>query len=90
MVKRDAEKGARVMEATEFQAHCLELMEEAAECGEPLIITKNGKLLAILKPSSPQMRELFGHLKDRAEIQYDLDKPIYEQWLAEQGKQGTA
>ena len=89
MAKYDAEQGAKFIEASEFQTNSLALMEEAAECGEPLIITKDGKLLVMLKPFSPQMRALFGHMKGQVEIPYDLDKPIYEQWLTEKDRQSA-
>ena len=42
--------GTRTMKASEFKAKCLKLMDEVAESGEEIIITKNGKPVAKLAP----------------------------------------
>ena len=39
---------ARTIKASEFKAKCLKLMDEVAETGEEIIITKNGKPVAKL------------------------------------------
>lgn len=36
--------------ATQFKAHCLRLLDEVAQEGEPLVITKHGKPVARLGP----------------------------------------
>lgn len=36
--------------ATQFKARCLRLLDEVAETGEPLVITKHGKAVARLEP----------------------------------------
>ena len=38
----------RTIKASEFKAKCLKLMDEVAESGEEIIITKNGKPVAKL------------------------------------------
>ncbi len=40
--------GPRTIKASEFKAKCLRLMDEVAENGEEIIITKNGKPVAKL------------------------------------------
>ena len=40
--------GTRTMKASEFKAKCLKLMDEVAESGEEIIITKNGHPVARL------------------------------------------
>ncbi|MCX8097973.1 MAG: type II toxin-antitoxin system Phd/YefM family antitoxin [Casimicrobiaceae bacterium] len=39
----------RVIQASEFKARCLALMDEAAATGEVFVITKNGKPVAELR-----------------------------------------
>ena len=40
--------GLRIIKASEFKAKCLKLMDEVAENGEEIVITKNGKPVAKL------------------------------------------
>ena len=40
--------GPRMMKASEFKAKCLKLMDEVAENGEEIVITKNGNPTARL------------------------------------------
>lgn len=37
---------------TDFKAHCLGLLEDIARTGEPLLVTKRGKPLARILPST--------------------------------------
>lgn len=36
--------------ATQFKARCLRLLDEVAETGEPIVITKRGRPVARLEP----------------------------------------
>lgn len=38
----------RVINATEFKAHCLALMDEVARTGDEIVITKHGRAVARL------------------------------------------
>ena len=40
--------GPRMIKASEFKAKCLKLMDEVAENGDEIVITKNGKPVAKL------------------------------------------
>ena len=57
-----------VIGASEFKAKCLSLLDEVAQTGRPLIITKRGKVVAQLVPAPldvagfPQ-ESLFGTVK---------------------------
>ena len=42
--------GTRTVNAAEFKAKCLKLMDEVAESGEELVITKNGRPVSRLVP----------------------------------------
>jgi prevent-host-death family protein len=50
----------RTIKASEFKAKCLKLMDEVAETGEPLLITKSGKPVAQLGPVSRARKSLWG------------------------------
>ena len=39
----DKTTGPRTIKASEFKAKCLKLMDEIAESGEEIVITKNGR-----------------------------------------------
>lgn len=44
---------ARKITATQFKARCLRLLDEVAETGQPLVITKRGRAVARLEPPNP-------------------------------------
>jgi prevent-host-death family protein len=73
----------RIIKASEFKAKCLRLMDEVAETGEPVVITKNGKPVSKLVPIYEQRKTLFGALKDTIEIHGDIISPIDVEWEAE-------
>jgi prevent-host-death family protein len=73
----------RTMKASEFKAKCLHLMDEVAETGEAITITKNGKPVAKLVPAEQQpRRSLLGLMKGRMTVHGDLDEPIDVEWDA--------
>jgi prevent-host-death family protein len=74
---------ARTISAAEFKARCLELMDEVAVSGKPIIVTKRGKPVAQLGPVVSKPRTLFGYLQGRAEILGDIIAPIDVAWDAE-------
>lgn len=49
----------RTFTATRFKAECLALLDEVAESGQPLIITKHGKPVARVEPVA-EPRSLLG------------------------------
>lgn len=53
--------------AVHFKATCLELIDRVAETGEPVVITKRGKVLARLVPDTDKPRG-FGKGRDSVEI----------------------
>lgn len=40
----------QTIKASEFKAKCLALMDQVARTGEPVLVTKNGKPVAELRP----------------------------------------
>ncbi len=80
----------KTIKASEFKAQCLKLMDEVAQTGEPLVITKNGRPVAQLGPV-PQLEPvaskpstLFGLHRGQIHIKGDIVGPLDEAWEAEQ------
>ena len=68
--------------ASEFKAKCLKLMDEVAETGQELIISKNGRRVARLVPYRKKPKSLFGMDKGKIEILGDLIEPLDVEWEA--------
>ena len=66
------------IKASEFKAKCLKLMDQVAETGEILVITKNGRPVAELHPVTKRVDTLFGLHKGR--ILGDIISPIDVEW----------
>ena len=77
----------RTIKASEFKATCLKLMDEVAETGEEIIITKNGRPVAKLTPYRERPKTLFGIDRGRYEIIGDIDGALSDvEWDADTGK----
>jgi prevent-host-death family protein len=62
--------------AAQFKAKCLQVMDEVAKGGKPVIVTKRGKpMVKIVPVDAPDDAELFGCLADRFEIVGDIEAP---------------
>jgi prevent-host-death family protein len=72
----------RTIKASEFKARCLKLMDEVAESGEPVVITKNGKPIAQLGPFPSRPKTLRGLHKGQIEILGDIIEPLDVEWEA--------
>ena len=82
--RREASPAARTIKASEFKAKCLKLLDEVAETGEEIVITKNGKPVAKLTPYKQRPKSPFGLNKGRYEIIGDLDDAFDDvDWDAE-------
>ena len=73
---RSRASGARLTRVTEFRAKCLGLMDEVAESGREIVITKRGRPVARLVPYRRRPRSLFGMDRGRAEILGESSEPI--------------
>ncbi|MFM1887369.1 MAG: hypothetical protein RL026_2526 [Pseudomonadota bacterium] len=71
-----------VIKASEFKAKCLGIMDTVAETGRPVVITKNGKPVAELRPYQPAGSSLLGVLKGKVEITGDIISPLDVEWEA--------
>ena len=68
----------RSVAASEFKAKCLALLDEVAENGETLVVTKRGKPVAHVVPAE-EPRSLIGTVKYLVSDD-ELIKPLYEDW----------
>ena len=73
----------RTIKASEFKSKCLKLMDEVAESGIEIVITKNGKPVAKLTALQERPKSLFGIDKGRLKITGDIISPIDVEWEAE-------
>ena len=75
--------GTRTIKASEFRAKCLKLIDEVAESGGEIIITKNGKPVSRLAPYREKPETWFGRDRGKIEILGDIIEPIDVEWEAE-------
>ena len=78
--------GPRTIKASEFKAKCLKLMDEVAETGEEIVITKRGRPVSKLVPCRATWRQWFGRDRDIIQVHGDIDEPLDMEWDAETGK----
>ena len=71
------------MSATEFRAKCLGLIDEVAETGRDIVITKRGKPVARLVPYRRKPKSLFGMGRGRIEILGDIVSPMPAEWYTD-------
>jgi prevent-host-death family protein len=73
---------SRTINASEFKAKCLALIDQVAGTGDPIVITKNGKPLAKLVPHRTPKRSPLGVWKGKVTIKGDIISPIDVEWDA--------
>lgn len=76
-------ENVRTITASEFKAKCLELMDEVAESGVALVITKNGHPVSRLIPYREMPQAPFGRDRDIIQIHGDIIEPLDAEWEAE-------
>ena len=72
----------RTIKTSEFKAKCLQLMDEVAESGEEIVITKNGRPVSRLAPYREKPKAPFGRYRDIIQIHGDISDPIDVEWEA--------
>lgn len=73
----------RTIKASEFKAKCLHIMDEVAETGEPVVITKKGVPITELIPARRKPKRIFGSMKGSVKYMGDIISPIDVEWEAE-------
>ena len=75
--------GARTIRASEFKAKCLKLIDEVAETGEEIVITKRSRPVSKLAPYHEKLCAPIGRYRDIIRIHGDIVSPIDVEWEAE-------
>ncbi len=69
--------GMTTIQASEFKAKCLALMDQVARTGQTIVVTKNGKPVAELRAHRPPpAKSLIGLHNGRIGIRGDIVSPI--------------
>jgi prevent-host-death family protein len=77
----NAPAGPRIIKASEFKAKCLQLMDEVAETGEEIVITKHGRPVSKLAPYREKPSRWFGRNRDNIRILGDIVSPMPAEWF---------
>ena len=88
-MSNDKSTGRQTIKASEFKAKCLKLMDEVAETGEELIVSKNGRPIARLVPYRKRPTSLFGIDKGKVEVLGDIVEPLDVAWEAAAHESGS-
>ena len=72
----------RTIKASEFKAKCLKIMDEVAETGDAVMITKNGVPVAQLVPAVQKPETVVGALKGSVTIHGDIISSLDIPWDA--------
>ena len=70
----------RTIKASEFKAKCLKLMDEVADSGVEIVITKNGRPVSRLVPYRDEEPSMFGRNRDQIRILGDIISPLEVDW----------
>ena len=82
MAKDGSKTGrTRTIKASEFKARCLKLMDEVAESGNEIVITKNGRPVSRIVPYRNKPQMLFGRHRDKIRILGDIVSPMPSEWF---------
>lgn len=82
-------ESAMHINAAEFKAKCLKLLDGVAATHQPLIITKRGKPVARVVPIEDEAPPpgLFGYMRGTGKIVGDIVNVPHEPWAAETGEE---
>lgn len=68
--------GVRTISVSEFRAKCHKVVDEVADNGEEIVITKNGQPVSRLIPYRWMPDTLFGIDRGKLEILVDIEAPL--------------
>lgn len=72
---------ANTVPAGEFKAKCLKMIDEVAEKGKPIVVTKRGKPLVKVIPI-PSQADFVGSMRGSVLWEGDIISPIDVEWEA--------
>ena len=62
--------------AAQFKSKCLAVMDQVAESGRPVVVTKHGKPVVRIIPAEVDEGEIFGFLAGKGRIVGDIENTI--------------
>ena len=62
--------------AAQFKSQCLAVMDQIAETGRPVVVTKHGKPVVQIIPVQSDENEIFGFLEGKVRIVGDVENTI--------------
>ena len=68
--------------ASEFKAKCLKIIDQIAETGEHVVVTKRGVPLVKVAPIVERPKSMFGVDKGKIKVLGDIISPIDVEWDA--------
>lgn len=71
------------MQAGQFKAECLKVMDEVQATGKEIVITKRRVPIVRLTPIKRKKNRLFGSMRGTIHIKRDIISPIGEIWDAD-------
>jgi prevent-host-death family protein len=73
---------SRTLNAAQFKAKCLQVLDEVAEGSETVIVTKRGRPVARVVPIVSRPARLFGAMRGEIEVLGDIVSPLDVKWEA--------
>lgn len=67
--------------AGDFKARCLKLLDRVAMTGQPIVVTKRGKAVAMVVPARDRAA---GSLLGSVQVHGDIVGPILDDWAADE------
>lgn len=68
--------------ASEFKAKCLKIIDEIAETGETVVVTKRGVPLVKVMPIQERLKSMYGVDKGKIKILGDIVSPMPSEWFS--------
>ncbi|GMR23868.1 MAG: hypothetical protein BMS9Abin37_2342 [Acidobacteriota bacterium] len=68
--------------ASDFKPRCARVIDDVAEGGGPVVITKRGRPIAKLVPADGERKSIFGFAKGCVTVRGDIVEPIDVEWEA--------
>ena len=62
--------------SAQFKSQCLAVMDQVAETGRPVVVTKHGKPVVQIIPVQSDENEIFGFLAGKVRIAGDVENTI--------------
>lgn len=72
----------KTMNASQFKARCLQVLDQVAESGHGVVVTKRGKPVARVVPMVDRPEQIVGAMKGEIEIRGDIISPLGVEWEA--------